>query len=107
MRCRRPRKRRSIRKNRTIQTNAMKNAAFMSTEASPVCGARLLRFGAPDWLYDGGGIGVARQPQLAAHAILDRLANVGIVLEELFCVLPPLAKALARIREPGAAFFDN
>ena len=59
------------------------------------------------WGLNRCGLCFAREPELSANAILDRLVDVGIVLEELLGVLATLAEALAAVREPGTALFDD
>src|SRR5216683_7431878 len=56
---------------------------------------------------DGRGFDVANQPELPADAILDRLADVRVVLEELLGILAALTEPLAAVGEPRAALLDD
>ena len=52
-------------------------------------------------------LGLSHQAELAADAILDRLEDVRVVLEELLGVLAALAETLAAVGEPRAALLDD
>src|SRR4051794_578961 len=50
---------------------------------------------------------LARQPELFADLLVDRLEDLGVVLQVLLDVLAPLAEPLAVVGEPGAALLDD
>src|SRR5918995_6750890 len=47
------------------------------------------------------------EPELLVDVVEDTLANLVVLFEELFGVLPPLAEAFVAVREPGAALLDH
>src|SRR6185295_9468174 len=59
----------------------------------------------PQSLY-GRGL-LTQQAELAAHALVDRLVDLRVLLEELLGVLATLAEALAAVGKPGAALLDD
>src|SRR5712692_3711634 len=56
---------------------------------------------------NGRGLDLASHAQLTADAVVDRLVDFGVLLQELLGVLPALAEPLASVREPRAALFDD
>src|SRR6478609_3825649 len=52
-------------------------------------------------------LGILDQPELAAHAILDRLGDGRVVLHELLDVLATLTEAFTAEGEPRSALLDN
>src|SRR5205814_8606780 len=79
---------------------------------APVTSATGMMSGAPERgalrASDGGDFGrVARHPELTADAILDRLRDAGVVLQELLRVFAAVAEALAAVRAPRAALLDD
>src|SRR4051794_11150552 len=61
----------------------------------------------PAYQLDRGRFGVAGESELTTHAVFDGSRDIGILFEELFGVFASLTQALAAIREPRPAFFDD
>src|SRR5262245_12548137 len=56
---------------------------------------------------DGGDLGFAGHPELPADPVLDRLVDVGVLLQELLGVFAALTQAFTAVGEPGAGLFDD
>src|SRR4051812_9664812 len=75
--------------------------------AAPLKGCPTYDGGDPESLHCDGFDGGRRQAELAADALVDRLEDLRVVLEELLDVFAALTEALAVIGEPRAALFDD